>query len=354
MGTKINLKILTAATQHFLPAETPFLFALREKMQNERPYCGLEILHNTPLTLITLLKIESLILGGAEVTLGSLRSIKPHQDALELVLQAGISLLPEASNKEFDINLDCCAELAFRRPPRLGAIELTQSGDVIYRKSSLSYPVISVDNSKLKYLETISTGESFVRAILALTNTRINGKKFIVFGYGKVGKGVVKALRAYTEQIVIVDINETALAMVEQIGLPGISILNKAAIKKEMQDAFCVVTATGVAGMISQYFNRADLGDAYLANLGVDDEFGDKFSAQDVLFAKQPLNFSLDRPTALRYLDPVFYAHNIAIDLLLSKEIEKCYHPFPNNLASTILEKWLLLHPEKLGEILEP
>ena len=68
-------------------------------------------------------------------------------------------------------------------------------------------------------------------------------------------------------------------------------------IKAEIKNTFCVVTATGVHDFMSQYFTEDDFHGVILANMGAQDEFGDKFSPQKVLHGKYPVNFAIKEPT---------------------------------------------------------
>ena len=52
--------------------------------------------------------------------------------------------------------LDTGGELAGRVTPLLGTVELTQTGEQAYRALNPSFPVISVDSSRLKRIEVRS------------------------------------------------------------------------------------------------------------------------------------------------------------------------------------------------------
>ena len=91
----------------------------------------------------------------------------------------------------------------------------------------------------------------------------------------------------------------------------------------------------------------------YLANMGTDDEFGDNFRNSDVLCNKTPINFSMEMPTSHRYLDPVFYAHNSIIDLLLSDKFTKGFHGLPHDFDKSIVNRWLQLYEEDVSEIFQ-
>ena len=204
---------------------------------------------------------------------------------------------------------------------------------------------------KLKNLETIGTGYSGVEALCELTNIKIENKKFIVFGYGKVGRGIVKALQKYTNNIVIVEANQSLVNKLNDAGSHAILITETNDIRKELKNTFCIMTATGIEGCISNYFDKKELDGIYLANMGVLDEFGNKFTNDDVLFSKQPINFFAKEPTLLKYLDPVLYAHNIALDLLLMQKFTKGYNQFPESLSIEIINEWAQLHNENPEEI---
>ena len=137
----------------FTANDMPFLAKQREYALKFKPYKKLAILQNVPLTLSTLFKIEVLVLGGAEV-FSYLSSSLPYDDkAIDLLLQANYRVVSKDNcTGDFDFHLDCCAELLHLAPPKLGAVELTQSGSKIYEKAQVDYPVISVDYSKLKVL----------------------------------------------------------------------------------------------------------------------------------------------------------------------------------------------------------
>ncbi len=351
--TVINFSILEQVANRYSRREAPFLFELREKMADEKPYKGLRVMHNVPLTLTTIIKIEALLLGGADVTVSSIKTVSPHPEALKILNRAGVKVdLSKVSCGDFDIYSDCCGELAENSPPAYGAVELTRTGAQIYKNIDLTYPVLSVDDSDLKRLETVGTGEDFVRAFHAITQTRLDGKKVVLFGYGKVGKGIVKALKKLTDKIRVVDVNPLVVAKLISNNIKGILLEDLITNKKELSDADCIVTVTGQKDFISTFFNKEDFGRAFLANMGALDEFGPRFSADDVLANKQPLNFILEEPTRLRYLDPIFYAHNIAIDILLSKKVANGFFPFPNDIAFQILEKWAIFHSENIAELL--
>ena len=87
--------------------------------------------------------------------------------------------------------------------------------------------------------------------------------------------------------------------------------------------------------------------------MGGADEIGEKFSGKRILFDKNPINFAIDEPTTLRYIDPILYAHNLSIDLLIDGRVKIGYHPFPDAFSMDIIERWVNFHNENIDQILE-
>jgi len=56
-----------------------------------------------------------------------------------------------------------------------------------------------------------------------------------------------------------------------------------------------------------------------LANMGVEDEYGAAIPAEKVLNAKGPLNFILEEPTHLKYIDTSLALHAALAELLVQE-----------------------------------
>ena len=351
----INLDAFKVAINKFSKNDMPFLSELRAKAKREKPYQNLKLLHNIPLTIEAVIKMEALVLGGADVTASCITFLEPHAEALSVLKAANIKVQVEhAFDDDYDFGLDCCGELVNLLTPRIGAVELTQTGSEIYKRAAPSYPVISVDDSKIKFLETLfGTGDGFLRAFLQATHSAIYDKKFVIFGYGKVGKGIAHALIKFTDNIVIIDSNPEARLSAIKRGISAIDPENTEKIKSVIGQAYCIVTATGIRDLLSEIYQlqKTDFKNAILTNMGGVDEYGRNFEYQDVLFDKKPINFCITEPTTMKYLDPILYAHNISIDLILSGNMQNRYNQFPNDLALAILDKWAYLHHENFTDL---
>lgn len=326
----------------------------REELRLTKPYIGLTILQNVPLTMSTVFKVEALAIGGAEVTSFASNVIPPDKNAISLLREANFQVVDTLDFKHgFDLHLDCCAELRNLKNPRVGAVELTQSGSMLYKEANLDYPIISVDDSKLKVLETfLGTGDGLARALDSKFGSLKTGKSFVIFGNGKVGKGIIYALQKFTDDITVIDLKSGFTN--QKPGIKYIEATDKEAVKAAIKNCFAVITATGKQHLLTKIYDlkAKDFGGAILINMGAEDEYGPNFKDSEVEFNKKPFNFSLEMPTALRYLDPIFYAHNMSIDLLLAKKVTNGYNPFTDELATKILNKWYATYKEPIEEAL--
>jgi adenosylhomocysteinase len=337
-------------TARYRTDDMPFLQRAKRRAILSQPYAGLKVLHNVPLTGETVCKIEVLAVGGADLVVTSPSFMKPDPFSIDLLEKAGIEFRTEYSfAEEFDVVLDCGGELQPLVTPRLGTCELTGTGSQRYRAAAPTYPVIAVDESRVKDLEALlGTGRSFVHAFQRLVHQPIDGRPFLIFGYGKVGRGIVRALAPHTKVIGVVDVDPDAVAEAALAGCEAMHAAERGRVEDWARQAFAVVTATGVAGVVSAGYDADAFLGAHLANMGGEDEFGDAFAQKEVLYGKRPINFVASDPDSMRYLDPVFYAHNLGIDLLLFARLRSGVQPFPDFLASEIVDDWQRIFGERL------
>jgi adenosylhomocysteinase len=338
-------------TARFRTGDMPFLRHARHRAIRSRPYDGLKVLHNVPLTGETVCKIEVLALGGAELVVTSPSFMTPDPFSVEVLGKAGIEFRPEYRfAEEFDVVLDCGGELQPLVTPRLGACELTGTGSRRYRAADPGYPVIAVDESRVKDLESLlGTGRAFVHAFRQLVDRPIDGQPFLVFGYGKVGRGIVRALAPYTKAIGVVDVDRDAVTAARSAGCEAMHAGERERVEAWARQAFAVVTATGVPGVVSAGYDAGAFSGAQLANMGGEDEFGEAFAPEKVLHGKRPVNFAAGDPDAMRYLDPVFHAHNLGVELLSFARLRRGIQPFPDFIADEIVEHWQRIHAERLA-----
>ncbi|KTD78809.1 NAD-binding protein [Legionella waltersii] len=342
----------------FKDSKVMMLNSLRELWLKTQALKGIRILHNIPLTYETLVKLESLQASGADLTVTHTKFIpvSPKSKIIDLLHKLGITYIEHHKDiqGEFDVALDCCAEVLEMNNVQIkkGVVELTQSGGNIYQEANTSFPVINVDDSHLKKLEGMyGTGEAFVRAFKELTGESIENKRFIVFGFGKVGKGIVKYLAKETNNIVVVDSSEDMLKVAKQMGYETVFFSDDEKLKKFCREAFCLVTATGQKHVLSEILNNDDCTHAYVANMGASDEIGPAINHKRVLCNKTPINFSLAHPTRIHFLDPVFYAHNLGAQILLENNLSPGCHAYPSYLDDLIIKLWNKDNPIDINDI---
>lgn len=289
--------------------EYPALAYQLKKWQTLRPLAGVKILDGTPVFANTLLKYINLLAAGADLTVGWSDAIPYDPAIIEFLQKIGVKCEHNCCRNDFfDVILDCNAVYRALRP-QLGFAELTRSG--AYHFAGTTAHVVNVDDSRIKAIETcMGTGESFLRAMNFL-NYDVAGKNIVVMGCGKVGRGVVFYAGRAGARVIAVDDPQ---AVEKCIGGSLISRFDRPAVLDALRNAWCVVSATGQALALAdeEYIRILLAGEKIIVNMGVEDEWGPAVPPDRVLNGKEPLNFILDEPTLLRYIDPTMALHNYA------------------------------------------
>ena len=341
-----DIALLSQINSQFPVRDRFFLHGSLERLATDKPLAGMRIVNNMAITYETLCKLEPLLVAGADLTVTSTVGLPPKEDVENILRAAHIVYVRHHSDLRgpFDIHLDCGAQLPKLGPPRLGAVELTQVGSRLYQKMNPSYPVISVDDSQIKVLETQhGTGEAFVRAFTELTNETLQGRSFVLFGFGKVGLGVATNLRRQGARVTVVEADSTRQTAAQAEGFTALKAEDPEGIKAVLANAFAVVTATGIKHVLSQGFKTEDCPQAYLANIGTLDEFGPNFDGARILYNRAAINFALKHATLMKYIDPSFYAHNLAAEHLLKKP-PPGFAPLNKQVDEQILKDWQAVH----------
>lgn len=309
-------KLLDYVSGFYGEAEWPALARQCARWCKDRPLDGLEILDATPIFRNTLPKYAALAAAGARVSVSSCPTIPGDMRVVGMLAEFGIGVAsPERLEEGFDAVLDCGA--AYRDvPSRLGYCELTRTGAAGY--AGCQKPVFLADSSLIKAIETgLGTGDGFVRAMEALGHPpdRASGPA-VVFGCGKVGCGIVMGLLARGVEVFAVD--DLSRARIPAGAVP-VDMRDRPAVESALEGAWCAVSATGVRGALRGMFDSARLAasETILANMGVEDEYGREMPSSRVLNGKRPLNFILEEPTHLKYIDPTLALHNFGAVKLL-------------------------------------
>ena len=329
--------------------EYPALAALESEWTYTRPFHGLRVLVATPIYRNTMTEYRALLAGGATLLVGFSGMNDP--DVVDFLKDWGIPVVTPAemleaeSRGEFvDLVLDCAGPFAALHP-KIGFVELTRSGVQYYKNAEK--PVYVADSGIVKRIETsLGTGDGYFRALEKLrlggnresSETNFEGKKLVVFGSGKVGSGIaLQGVRRGCQVSVVTDLKRRPSvaaensansmpagdfsAVLEQNGVNVVDCHDFPAVSALIENADFVVTATGVAGALNVPELQKSLlsTSAILANMGVEDEYGEAIPAERVLNAKGPLNFILEEPTHLKYIDTSLALHAALAELLVKE-----------------------------------
>ena len=328
--------------------EYPALSAFFAEWSGTRPFRALRVLVATPVFRNTLLEYRALIAGGADLVVGVAGGMPCDPGIVEVLRGNGIPVIGvrealemESRGRGFDLILDCAGQFSACHP-RFGFVELTRSGVQFYEKCE--HPVYVADSGVVKRIETcLGTGEGYVRALAQLgydfcldsgrdtldsgtDGAPSAGKKFIVFGSGKVGQGIVlQLLRSGASVHVVTDCSRGSNPFLDANDVPVTDCNDLDAVASLVRGADFVVTATGVKGALDrpQIVEALLASSAVLANMGVEDEYGLGIPASRVLAEKKPLNFILEEPTHLKYIDASLALH-AALGELLVNEAREC------------------------------
>src|SRR5437870_3062766 len=201
----------------------PVLRAIRERFETERPLAGYRVSACLHVTTETANLMRTLKAGGADVVLCASNPLSTQDDvAAALVenfdiatfaikgedndtyyshIEAAVDHKPQLT---MDDGADVIGVLHSARREQLGDIiagtEETTTGVIrlkaLERDGALGFPVIAVNDADTKHLfdNRYGTGQSTIDGIVRATNVLLAGRKFVVGGYGWVGRGV--AMRA--------------------------------------------------------------------------------------------------------------------------------------------------------------
>ena len=271
--------------------QMPVLASIRERFEREQPLSGYRVSACLHVTTETANLMRTLKAGGADVVLCASNPLSTQDDvAAALVDEYDISVFAikgedndtyyqhiEAAvdhkpHLTMDDGADVIGVLHSHRREQLGEIiagtEETTTG-VIRLKAmeadgALSFPVIAVNEAKTKHLfdNRYGTGQSTIDGIIRSTNVLLAGKRFVVAGYGWVGRGVALRARGMGAHVIVTEVDP--MRALEAL-MDGYEVLPMADAAK-IGDIFC--TATGDKHVISRAHVETMKDGAILANTG--------------------------------------------------------------------------------------
>ncbi len=271
--------------------QMPVLAAIRDRFEREQPLAGYRIAACLHVTTETANLMRTLKAGGADVVLCASNPLSTQDDvAAALVDEYDIAVFAikgedndtyyahiEAAvdhkpHLTMDDGADVIGVLHSARREQLGDIiagtEETTTGVIrlkaLEQDGALGFPIIAVNEANTKHLfdNRYGTGQSTIDGIVRATNVLLAGKRFVVAGYGWVGRGVASRARGMGSHVIITEVEP--LRALEAV-MDGFEVLTMERAA-EIGDLFC--TATGDKNVINRSHMERMKDGAILANTG--------------------------------------------------------------------------------------
>ncbi len=271
--------------------QMPVLAAIRERFEREQPLAGQRVSACLHVTTETANLARTLKAGGADVVLCASNPLSTQDDvAAALVEEYGIAVFAikgedndsyyrhiEAAvdhrpHLTMDDGADVIGVLHSHRREQLGDViagtEETTTGVIrlkaLEREGKLGFPVIAVNEARTKHLfdNRYGTGQSTIDGIIRATNVLLAGRRFVVAGYGWVGRGVALRARGMGAHVIVTEVESTRALEAAMDGYEVMPMDQAAAVG----DIFC--TATGDKGVITRAHMERMKDGAILANTG--------------------------------------------------------------------------------------
>jgi adenosylhomocysteinase len=269
----------------------PVLAQIRERFRKTKPLKGHRLsacLHVTTETANLAITLRD---GGAEVVLCASNPLSTQDDvAAALAKEHGIPVfaikgedhktyyrhLVQALAHRPTMTMDDGADLVTmvlreRReliPGITGGTEETTTGVIrlkaMEKDGVLGYPIVAVNDADTKHLfdNRYGTGQSTIDGILRATNLLLAGSRFVVAGYGWVGRGVAQRARGAGARVIVTEVDPTrALEAV----MDGFEVMSMAGAARVGQ---VFVTVTGNKSIIRKEHFKAMRDGAVVCNSG--------------------------------------------------------------------------------------
>jgi adenosylhomocysteinase len=101
----------------------------------------------------------------------------------------------------------------------------------------------------------LGSSDGFMRALNVLIGDKLEDRTYLLFGFGKVGVGIAWRLSSLrNNRVIVVDSRPSAIMKAMKLGYEAISSDNKEKVEAAAREAFCIITATGIPGIISNLY----------------------------------------------------------------------------------------------------
>ena len=149
---------------------------------------------------------------------------------------------------------------------------------------------------------------------------------------------IMNALSLGIKTSVVTDLSLYENALLEKGMTSVVDLKNDEGVVSKIKEADYIVSATGIKNALDRPSWVLALlnSKAIFANMGVEDEYGPLISDSMVLNEKKPLNFLLEEPTHLKFIDASLALHNV-LSLALLNTSGKGICDIPKALEDHIL-----------------
>ncbi|XP_075147749.1 adenosylhomocysteinase-like 2 [Haematobia irritans] len=257
--------------------EMPGIMTLRRRACDDKPLKNAKIVCCTHINAQTAVLIETLIELGASVRWAACNIYSTQNAVAAALAEAGVPIFAWRGETEEDFwwCLDKCisangwepnlilddggdaTHLMFKKYPNLfkdikGIVEESLTGvHRLYHMSKngkLTVPAINVNDSvtKMKFDNFYSMQDAILDSLKRTTDIMFGGKQIVVCGYGEVGKGCAKSLKA---QGCIVYVTEIDPICALQASMDGHRVVT---LNEVIRNVDVVVTATGNKNVVTR------------------------------------------------------------------------------------------------------
>jgi len=248
--------------------QMPVLAAIRERFEREQPLSGMRIAACLHVTTETANLMRTLKAGGADAVICASNPLSTQDDVAAALVEEydiGVFAIKGEDNDTYyshieaavdhkphltmDDGADVIGVLHSARREQLGDIiagtEETTTGVIrlkaLEAEGKLGFPIIAVNEARTKHLfdNRYGTGQSTIDGIIRSTNVLIAGKRFVVAGYGWVGRGVAMRAKGLGAHVIVTEVDPMRALEALMDGFELMPMAQAAPIG----DIFC--TATG-------------------------------------------------------------------------------------------------------------
>lgn len=255
----------------------PVLSTLGDRWAARRPWEGRTVGLHLHLTTLTAALVRELAIGGGRWIVSSANPATTDPGVVAYLrdlgvdvysgggVEDGIAATIDAAPELFaDVGFALGARLAAAGARPTGGVEITRSGVSRLRASPPPFPVVNINDGRLKpAIESRhGVGEGLWQSYTALTGCHLAGRRVLVVGYGAVGSGVAAYARAGGASVEVVDLDPVRRLVAHYDGFPT-PPLAEAVAKAQV-----IVTATGARRSLPLATLRAARDGAVLINAG--------------------------------------------------------------------------------------